>query len=153
MTQPAIRRARVDDVPALAVLFDGYRRFYEQPGDVDGARRFLQARLDAQDSVIFVAEGERQLLGLTQLYPSFSSVSMKRLWILNDLFVDPRHRKGGVGQALMNAAEEFARDDGSKGLVLSTQKTNRTAKALYESRGWELDDAFDHYSHYFPSPR
>ena len=148
-TNAAIRRANVDDLEAIAVLFDGYRRFYEQPGDLEGARRFLQARLDAEDSVILLAESDRQLLGFIQLYPSFSSVSMRRLWILNDLFVDPRHRRGGVGDALMTAAEKLARDDGSKGLVLATQKTNGTAKTLYEARDWKLDDAFDHYFHYF----
>jgi GNAT superfamily N-acetyltransferase len=151
MSHATIRRAGLNDVEGLALLFDGYRRFYEQPGDVDGARRFLQARLDAQDSVILLAERDRQLLGFTQLYPSFSSVSMRPLWILNDLFVDPQHRRGGVGQALMSAAEAFARDDGSKGLELATQKTNRTAKTLYESRDWKLDDTFDHYFHYFSS--
>jgi ribosomal protein S18 acetylase RimI-like enzyme len=148
-TDAAIRRANVDDLEAIAVLFDGYRRFYEQPGDLEGARRFLQARLDAQDSVILVADSAGQLLGFTQLYPSFSSVSMRRLWILNDLFVDPRCRQGGVGHALMSAAESFAREDGSKGLELSTQKTNNTAKALYEARGWKLEDEFDNYFHYF----
>ena len=149
MTNATIRRANVDDLEAVAMLFDGYRRFYEQPGDLEGARRFLEARLSAQDSVILLAERDRQPLGFTQLYPSFSSVSMRRLWILNDLFVDPGQRGGGVGHALMNAAESFARDDGSKGLVLATQKTNGTAKALYEARDWQLDDAFDHYFHYF----
>jgi GNAT superfamily N-acetyltransferase len=151
MTNPIVRPAKVDDLEALAVLFDGYRQFYQQRGDLNGARRYLQARLDAQDSVILVAELDGQLVGFTQLYPSFSSVSMKRLWILNDLFVDPGSRRGGVGQVLMAAAERFARDDGAKGLVLATQKTNSTAKTLYEGRDWKLDDGFDHYYHYFAS--
>ena len=101
--------------------------------------------------MILLAERDGQPLGFTQLYPSFSSVSMNRLWILNDLFVDPRQRGGGIGHALMNAAENFARNDGSKGLELATQKTNATAKALYEARDWKLDDEFDYYFHYFPS--
>jgi GNAT superfamily N-acetyltransferase len=149
MTNATIRRASVDDVDAVAVLFDGYRRFYEQAPDLEGARRFLQARLTSGDSVMFVAEGDKQLLGFTQLYPSFSSASMTRVWILNDLFVDPRHRRSGLGRALMTAAEDFARDDNSKGLVLATQKTNGPAKTLYEARDWKLDVAFDHYSRYF----
>src|SRR5688572_13958539 len=124
MTNATIRRASADDVEPVAALFDDYRRFYEQPADLEGARRFLQARLSSGDSVILVAEQHKKLLGFTQLYPSFSSASMRRVWILNDLFVDPRHRRVGLGNALMTAAENFARDDNSKGLVLATQKTN-----------------------------
>src|SRR5690349_9719220 len=132
-----VRLASLDDLVAVADLFDGYRRFYEQPSDLDGARRFLRARMEARESVIFVAEQEGRLVGFTQLYPSFSSASMRRLWILNDLFVAPEQRRSGVGGALMAAAEAFARSDGAKGLALATQKTNARAKALYESRGWQ----------------
>jgi GNAT superfamily N-acetyltransferase len=149
MYHVTLRRATVADVDQLSLLFDGYRRFYEQPSDVEGARRFLGARLAAEESIVFVAERDGRLLGFTQLYPSFSSGTMNRLWILNDLFVAPEHRRGGVGGALMKAAETFARDTGSKGLVLATQKTNATAKALYERCGWKPDALFDHYLRFF----
>jgi GNAT superfamily N-acetyltransferase len=149
MIEVRIRRATVDDIDGVAALFDGYRHFYQQPRDLDGARQFLKARIDAGDSVILVAEREQQLAGFTQLYPSFSSVSMRRVWILNDLFVDPQHRRYGLGQALLNAAETFARESNSKGLVLATQKENAPAKTLYETREWKLDVTFDHYYRYF----
>jgi len=148
-TDVTIRRATVEDLDAVAALFDGYRQFYEQPADLDGARRFIHARLQANDSVLLVAERDRQLVGLGQLYPSFSSLSMNRIWILNDLFVAREHRRGGVGGALMSAAEGVARQSGAKGLVLSTKRTNAPAKALYEAHGWKLDVAFDHYHRFF----
>jgi GNAT superfamily N-acetyltransferase len=145
----SVRPATLADLTPLAALFDGYRRFYEGAADLDGAAGFLRARLEAGDSVIFVAERDGQLVGFTQLYPSFSSLSMRRVWILNDLFVAPDHRRGGVGGALMAQAEAFARQDGAKGLQLATQRTNVRAKALYEARGWQLDVTFDHYARYF----
>jgi GNAT superfamily N-acetyltransferase len=144
-----IRKATVSDLDAVTALFEAYRQFYEQPADLDGARRFIGARLQAGDSVLLVAERDRHLVGFTQLYPSFSSASMKRVWILNDLFVVPEYRRCGLGQALMNAAEDFAQESGSKGLVLATTKTNAPAKALYKAREWKLDVVFDHYHRYF----
>ena len=107
-----IRRATSDDLRGLTVLFDGYRRFYGNASDIEGARRFLAARLAASESVIFVAARAGDLVGFTQLYPSFSSGAMKRLWILNDLFVAPVARRKGIAGALMDAAESFARDAG-----------------------------------------
>jgi len=146
---PKIRRGTMPDLPRIAELFDAYRQFYGQAPDPDGARAFLRERLQAGDSVVLIAERDRRFLGFAQLYPSFSSQSMKRLWILNDLFVAPAQRRSGVGRALLAAADDFARATVAKGLLLATQKTNATAKALYEACGWRRDDDFDHYLRYF----
>ena len=139
-----IRRASRDDVDDLAPLFDGYRRFYAQPSDIAAARAFLEERLSRDESVIFFAVDDGEALGFTQLYPSFSSVSLRRLWILNDLFVRPGVRRGGVGRRLLERARQWALETGAKGLTLATQPTNAAAKALYESCGWRRDE-FEHF--------
>jgi GNAT superfamily N-acetyltransferase len=141
-----IARATRSDVDDIATLFDAYRRFYGQRSDVEGARTFLRARLDASESVIFVArDASRRALGFTQLYPSFSSVSMRLLWILNDLFVAEEARRLGVARRLLERARTFAHETGAKGLTLATGVQNRSARALYESCGWRLDEDFVHY--------
>ena len=135
-----VREAGLEDVDRLAPLFDGYRRFYRQPSDPEGVRRFLAERLGAGESRVFVAEAEDgRALGFVQLFPSFSSVSMKRLWILNDLFVAPGARRAGVARALMERARQLAVETGAKGLILETESHNAAAKTLYEDLGWELD--------------
>jgi GNAT superfamily N-acetyltransferase len=142
----AIRRAEVSDLESMVPLFDAYRVFYQGNSDPDAARGFLGARLAGGDSRIFLAFGENRAVGFTQLYPSFSSLSMRRLWILNDLYVAPEARRTGTGKALMQAAEDFARTDGAKGLSLATQTGNRIAQALYEKRGYRRNEDFFHYS-------
>src|SRR5689334_1008174 len=142
-------RAELDDLEALVPLFDGYRSFYRQGSDPAGARAFLAERLKRDESVIFIAMVDGAAVGFTQLYPLFSSVSMKRLWLLNDLFVAPTGRRTGAGRALLDRAERWARETGSKGLTLSTEITNATAQRLYESAGWTKDDEFVHYHRFF----
>ncbi|HTJ60081.1 MAG TPA: GNAT family N-acetyltransferase [Candidatus Saccharimonadales bacterium] len=148
---PEVRsvRAELDDLDALAPLFDAYRRFYGQPSDLTGARVFLGDRFKRGESVIFLAVVDGAIVGFTQLYPSFSSVSMKRLWVLNDLFVTPDARKSGAGRALLERAERWAAETGAKGLTLSTQITNLDAQRLYEACGWTKDDEFLHYHRFF----
>jgi GNAT superfamily N-acetyltransferase len=141
-----IIRASFEHLDTLSVLFDGYRQFYRQPPDVEAARAFLQARLANEESVIFLASGEPGGMGFTQLYPTFSSVSMKRLWILNDLFVAPHARKLGVGEALLERARTFAGETGAKGLMLETAVDNLTAQRLYERLGWERETEFYMYN-------
>lgn len=140
----------LEQVGLVAPLFDAYRQFYGQPPDIDGARRFLAERLGRGESVILaVVEGGRAL-GFTQLYPSFSSVSMKPIWILNDLFVVEDARRRGVGARLLRAARDHATKTGAVRLALSTAVTNTTAQALYERDGWRRDTAFYHYEYELP---
>src|SRR3954471_14138702 len=97
-----------DQVEVVVLLFNAYRQFYGRPSDLDGARRFLAERLGRGESVVFaVVEGGRAL-GFTQLYPSFSSASMRPIWVLNDLFVSEDARRRGVGSLLLRAARDYA---------------------------------------------
>lgn len=140
-----IRRATLADLPALVPLFDAYRRFYGQPGDAARADDFLRERLTRGESVVLLAERDGAVLGFTQLYPLFSSVRTGRLWLLNDLFVAEQARRGGMARALLDAAAEFARDDGACGLMLETGRDNAPARALYRAAGWH-EDASQWYS-------
>lgn len=147
-----IIRAGIEELPLVTPLFDAYRQFYQQSSDLEGARRFLLARLQEESSVIFLALGtdtEKKIAyGFTQLYPSFSSVSMRRLWILNDLFVAPEARRLGVGLALLERARTFALETSARGLTLKTAVTNTTAQALYEAAGWKRETDFYAYNLY-----
>ena len=131
-----IRQATIADLDALVPLFDGYRQFYKQPSNPEAARAFLADRFHHQQSVIFLAEAEGKALGFTQLYPTFSSISMARSIILNDLFVAPEARGLGVGKALLQTARDHAASNGIARLSLSTSHDNKAAQALYEQQGW-----------------
>lgn len=143
MTAVQVTRATVDDIETVAPLFDAYRQFYQHPGDLDGARAFLAERLERGESVIFLARlDDGTPAGFTQLYPIFSSTSMRRAWLLNDLFVAPAARRAGVGRALLERAHVFARETNSKDLMLQTAVDNFPAQRLYESLGWQRDNDF-----------
>jgi GNAT superfamily N-acetyltransferase len=146
MTGVTVRQAALADLDALAPLFDGYRQFYGQSSDLPGARKFLLERFERGESVIFIAEMGDSAIGFTQLYPSFSSVSMARIFILNDLFVAPHGRGHGAGKGLLNAAAQYARSVGAVRLTLATAVTNVPAQTLYESAGWQRDEEFYVYN-------
>lgn len=146
MTGFKICIAAMSDLDDLAVLFDAYRQFYEQPTDIERARRFLKARIMANESVIFLARDVTgAALGFTQLFPVFTSVGTARLWLLNDLYVDAGARRAGVARALMDAAREHAACTNAAGILLETQKNNAPARALYERLGYALNTATDYF--------
>lgn len=140
-----ISRAGPADLDALALLFDAYRQFYGQPSDAAAARDWLRSRLRVGESMVLVARRGADMVGFVQLYPMFSSVRLARTWILNDLYVLPTNRRGGVARALMDAAADFARADGAAGISLETTRDNTPARALYRAAGWH-EDATQWYS-------
>lgn len=140
-----IIKADASHLPQLAVLFDAYRTYYEQAPDVEGAAAYLGERFSNKDSVIYVAEEDGTLLGFTQLYPVFSSIGMKRAWILNDLFVAPEHRRKGAARGLIAASKQLGETTGSRYIMLQTHITNTNSRALYESTGFLRDDEFYYY--------
>lgn len=140
-----IERASIEQLNEIAFLFDRYRVFYRQASDVDVAKQFIQARLQQQDAVIFLASEDDKPVGYTQLFPSWSSVSMQRVWILNDLFVLTEHRNQGVAKALMSKAKEYAIATDAARIILATEVTNKIGQKLYESMGYSRFNEFYHY--------
>ena len=143
-----IVRATAADADRIAPLFDAYRQFYKKKADLAGARAFIGERLEKDESVIFLALAGDRAVGFVQLYPCFSSTAMKRMWILNDLFVTPEARRGGAAKALMERARQWAVDTKSDGLWLETAVDNHPAQRLYESLGWKRDN--DYYRYLMP---
>jgi ribosomal protein S18 acetylase RimI-like enzyme len=134
-----IKRAGLEDLDSVADLFDLYRQFYEQASDLEGAKAFLLERQTQNESVIFLATDKAESMGFAQAYPAFSSVSMRRTWILNDLYVRKAHRGKGIGEALLQHVLNFAKETGTKGVLLETGENNVAAQRLYEKVGFERE--------------
>lgn len=131
----------------VAKLFDQYRQFYQQRADPAAAQAFIEARLRQGDAHILLASDERgEGLGFTQLYPAFSSVAMRPLWVLNDLFVAPYARRLGVARGLLDGAKTLASKHKVGTIKLATAVDNHQAKALYLDMGYTKVTAFDHYT-------
>ena len=141
----SIRQAVLSDIDALVPLLDAYRQFYGQKSDPEGARLFLNARFEHGQSVLYLAEISEEAVGFTQLFPTFSSVLMRRVFVLNDLYVAPHARRSGVAKALLSAAENHARALGAARLSLITAIDNLPGQSLYESCGWVREQAFYTY--------
>ena len=139
-----IKQASIQDIDELAILFAQYRVFYKQSFDAEAAKQFLLERITNRESVVFIAIDAGQTAGFTQLYPSFSSVSMRQIWILNDLFVLNDHRRKGIAHALINKAIEYCKKTGRKRVVLSTAYDNFNAQKLYEKMGFSRSNFYNY---------
>ncbi|MDN7141533.1 GNAT family N-acetyltransferase [Pseudomonas sp. JQ170] len=143
-----IIKATLEHLDLLAPLFVKYREFYGQLPFPDSSRKFLKKRLERGESLIYLAlpdDDDNKLMGFCQLYPSFSSLSLKRVWILNDIYVAEDSRRMLVADHLMREAKQMAKDTNAVRMRVSTSNDNEVAMKTYESIGFREDTEFKNY--------
>jgi GNAT superfamily N-acetyltransferase len=139
-----IIQAHIQHLDDLVPLFNDYRIFYKQPSDLESAKEFLEDRIANNESIIYLAYLDQEAVGFTQLYPLFSSVSMKHMYLLKDLYVKSNQRGKGIGEALINKAKALCEVQQNKGLALQTA-TDNPAQQLYERLGFKKDHDLYYY--------
>ena len=149
MNAVVVRQAVLADLDDLTSVFDQYRQFQGKASDLQACRAFLRERFDHGESVVFLASLEGHTVGMAQLYPSFSSTALARVFILNDLFVSEAGRRAGVASALLQAVEQYAWTFGACRVSLNVAQSNVSAQDLYRARGWVQDSDFFMF-HRFP---
>jgi GNAT superfamily N-acetyltransferase len=140
-----ITTAAVSDLDSVAEMFDLYRQFYRQPADVVAAKNFLADRIHSGDSVIFISRQGNDTTGFVQCYPVFTSIGMKRLWLLNDLYVKEKFRGLGISRLLISRCKQLARETQSKGLMLETEMSNTVGNKLYPREGFVINETSNFY--------
>lgn len=143
-----IVQATLEHLDLLTPMFIKYREFYGELPLPDSSRKFLENRLKRKESVIYMAlaDDEDRLLGYCQLYPSFSSLSLKRVWILNDIYVAEDARRQLVADRLLQTAKKMAKDTNAIRLRVATSQNNLAAQKTYESIGFREDTVFKNYT-------
>jgi ribosomal protein S18 acetylase RimI-like enzyme len=145
----SVHAGELKHLPDLVPLFDAYRQFYRQASDLEGARAYLLDRLSQGEATVFIAylrgAAGPQAVGFTLLYDTFTSVAMKPLCILNDLYTIPEARGRGTGTALIARAREYAVAKGAFRLRLRTAHDNLTAQSVYEKLGFKRDEIYFTY--------
>ena len=144
-----IRQATLNDIEQVIRLLAQYRQFYRCEENLNKLKNFIEKRLKKYESVIFLAfqnKDDDKAVGVAQLYPVFSTLSLGKAWILNDLFVERSHRRLGVGEDLIDASSAFAKQDGAFRLDLKTERDNLKAQSLYDKKEFKQDGKYIHYS-------
>ena len=140
-----VRRATVEDLKPLAILFDEYRQFYGASSDLQRSFQFLKQRFENEESVIFIHVKDDVLTGFIILYLGFSSVACSTYYILDDVYVTPTYRRQGSAKQLIDTAILFAQHQNAQRISLQTQKNNYQSHELYEQMGFVKDNEFQTY--------
>ena len=127
-----IRPITPADKPRWLELFKEYIVFYESKLS-DEQYELTWKRINSDFNITgLLAEKDGQVVGFTHYIFRPSTWEVEDFCYLEDLYVDPKARGGGVGRALIKAVEEIAIAKGSKRLYWTTAPDNETARKLYD---------------------
>ena len=132
-----ISRVGAGDVDLVLPLLRGYCDFYAVSPS-DAALEALVGALVADpvhEGVQLLARRGGRAVGFATVYWTWSTLSASRIAVMNDLYVDPAARLGGVGRALIERCRHEAAAHGAVELVWQTAPDNETAQALYDAVG------------------
>ena len=103
---------------------------------------YIQKLLEDTTTALLVAEWGDKLVGYVNvmLLQSSSNPLLKprHYAVVDNLIVDEGHRRQGVGSALMERAEAWAKEKGAESVELNVYHFNETAQALYQQLGYEV---------------
>lgn len=130
----------IDDQRVLIALLDMYAR--DPMGGGEGLKEAVKQRLCSDlaqqpGAASFVATIDSAHVGLLNAMMGYSTFKARPLMNLHDIAVLPEYRGQGVGQALLKAAEDFARERHCCKLTLEVLSGNRAAMRSYELFGFE----------------
>lgn len=138
-----IRKATIQDLDQLTTLFSQYLIFYKKSSNIEKQKLYLKERMENNEAIIFMAfddELKEKAIGFTLIYPTFSSILLTKILILNDLYVDSTIRNNGTGEKLILKTVEFAKELDVKLVRLRTAKNNVIAQGLYHKMGFVRDE-------------
>lgn len=128
----SVRRAVDSDVAAIAPLL-AHLGYPASAPDLPGRL----ARLRAAGDDAFVAELSDSVVGLATVHSRPVLHNALPVAQLTALVVPPEMRGRGVGRALVEVAEQWARERGADRLVVTTALHRAEAPLFYERLGFE----------------
>jgi ribosomal protein S18 acetylase RimI-like enzyme len=130
-----VRRAAVDDAPAVGRLLHDFNVEFDEPTPSPAQLADRLRELIARDDFAVLLAGDGpDGLAVLRFRPSIWSTALE--CYLAELYVVPDRRGNGLGRALMDRALTLARDLGADYIDLGTSETDTAARALYESLGF-----------------
>jgi len=131
------------DLPELLPLVRAYCDFYRvAPSDraLLELSRALLADPEREGLQLLARDDAAGAVGFATLFWTWQTLAGARVGVMNDLFVAPGARGGGVADALIAACLERCREHGAAQLVWQTATDNARARAVYDRVGATRED-------------
>ncbi|BCH61810.1 GCN5 family N-acetyltransferase [Agrobacterium vitis] len=135
----SIRKARPDDVPVILRFITDLAIFEKAEHEVKATAESLHQSLFGDGAIAFAVVLEKQgtPVGHAIWFYNYSTWQARKGLYLEDLYIDPAHRGGGAGRAMLRYLAKLAVDTGCGRFEWSVLDWNEPAIRLYDAVGAE----------------
>jgi GNAT superfamily N-acetyltransferase len=120
-----------------AQLLDQYRQHYGANPAPEAVERWMREQVVGERMRVYAAGPGDHVYGVCTIAVVPATLTLRTVWLLRDLYVDPNARRTGVARALLAHVADAARSEGAHRLSLQTEFTNTRALELYAKAGFE----------------
>jgi GNAT superfamily N-acetyltransferase len=118
-------------------LFDAYRQHYGTNPAPEAVEQWMREQMISDRMRVYVAAQGDRVRGICSVAVVPASLTLRTVWLLRDIYVDPDARRAGVGRALLAYVADAARAEGAHRVSLQTEATNTRALQLYAKAGFQ----------------
>jgi GNAT superfamily N-acetyltransferase len=145
-TEVIIRKAAAEDVPSILGLWKELMDFHKEldlifSRSADGHERFadfVTGHISSETSNVFVADAGKDIVGycvaIVEKYPPV--IEIKEYGLVQDLAVEEKHRRSGIGKRLLEEARSWFSEKGVHRLEARVAKSNRSATDFWAKMGF-----------------
>ena len=120
-----------------AELFDEYRQHYGANPAPEAVEAWMREQVRSERMRVYGAGRGDRLRAMCTVAVIPASLTLRTVWLVRDLYVEPDSRRGGLARALLAHVADAARSEGAHRLSLQTEADNTRALRLYAKAGFE----------------
>ena len=123
--------------PEAVALFDAYRQHYGANPALEATEEWIRDQMITDRLRVFGAGHNDMVRGVLTVTVVPASLTLRTIWMIRDVYVDPSARRAGLARALLAHVAEAGREEGAHRLSLQTEPDNVRAIQLYVSAGFQ----------------
>ena len=143
-----IREAKEQDYEELLKIFDegdllharALPEIFKKPDELSRSKEYIFGLINNENSVIFVAESNNQIIGLVVIViresPDIPIMVKRRYAYVDNISVTEKFKGFGIGKALMAEGEQWALDKKASQLELNVWDFNKEAIEFFKKLGY-----------------
>jgi ribosomal protein S18 acetylase RimI-like enzyme len=142
-----IEQAKPEHIPAILSLMREFAEYENLLDYLEVTDERLRTALFGKGAVAgaIIAAVDKDIVGYAVFFPNFSTFRGQRGMYLEDIYIQPAHRRGGAGEKMLRHIAQIAASRGYERIDFMVLDWNAPAVNFYKKLGARIDQSERHF--------